>query len=97
MINMLSEQQKQECIENMTHNLCALRTMLNLSQAELAAIIGVARSTIVYIENRQRKMTWQTFLCLLFVFSQRKETKALLEIFGIYTKKVREVYGNLSN
>lgn len=97
MAPMLDEAIKKECIENMTKNLSALRTMLHLSQADLATLIGVARSTIVYIENRQRKMTWSTFLSLLFVFSQNKETKELLKFFGIYPDKMKEIYSNINS
>ena len=97
MAPVLEEHIKKECIENMTNNLCALRTMLHLSQADLATLIGVARSTIVYIENKQRKMTWSTFLSLLFVFSQNKETKELLKFFEIYPDKMQKIYSNINS
>lgn len=97
MAPVLEERIKKECIENMTNNLCALRTMLHLSQADLATLIGVARSTIVYIENKQRKMTWSTFLSLLFVFSQNKETKELLKFFEIYPDKMQKIYSNINS
>lgn len=97
MAPVLEERIKKECIENMTNNLSALRTMLHLSQADLATLIGVARSTIVYIENKQRKMTWSTFLSLLFVFSQNKETKELLKFFEIYPDKMQKIYSNINS
>ena len=92
----LDERIKKLCINNMTQNLSVLRTMLHLSQAELASLIGVARSTIVYIENGQRKMTWQTFLSLAFVFIQNKETKELLKFFQIYPDELREIYSDIN-
>lgn len=91
----LSESCKEKAVANMTKNLQVLRTMLHLSQAELAAMIGLGRQTFVAIENEKRKMTWNTFLSLLFVFSQNAETAALLEIFGIYTKEMKRVYTNV--
>lgn len=90
------ERIKKLCIDNMTQNLSVLRTMLHLSQAELASLIGVARSTIVYIENGQRKMTWGTFLSLSFVFIQNKETKELLKFFQIYPDELREIYSDIN-
>jgi len=33
-------------------------------------------------------------LSLLFVFSQNKETSGLLEIFGIYSKELKEIYSD---
>ena len=92
----LDERIKKLCINNMTQNLSVLRTMLHLSQAELASLIGVARSTIVYIENGQRKMTWQVFLSLAFVFIQNKETKELLKFFQIYPDELRGIYSDIN-
>ncbi len=92
----LNETLKEVSVENMTKNMVALRTMLHLSQAELAELIGMGRQTLVAIENRKRKMTWNTFLSLLFVFSQNKETCSLLEIFGIYTPEMKRIYSDIN-
>lgn len=92
----LDEYLKERSIENMTKNMVALRTMLHLSQAELAALIGTSRQTLVAIETRKRKMTWNTFLSLLFIFTQNKETASLLEIFGIYAAELREIYSDIN-
>lgn len=92
----LDENLREKSIENMTKNMVALRTMLHLSQAELATLIGVGRQTLVAIETRKRKMTWSMFLSLLFVFSQNKETCSLLEIFGIYTSEMKKIYSDIN-
>lgn len=94
MLSKIDENLKELAIENMIKNLNVLRTMLHLSQAELAELIGMGRQNLVSIENRKRKMTWSTFLSLLFVFSQNKETSGLLEIFGIYPKELKEIYSD---
>ena len=78
--------------KKMTENLAVLRTMLHLSQAELAQLLGVARSTVAYIETRQRKMTWGTFLALMFVFSQKTETAELLRFLEIFPPELQELY-----
>lgn len=83
---------KELVIENMIKNLGVLRAMLHLTQSELAELIGMSRQNLTSIENKKRKMTWSTFLSLLFVFSQNKETVGLLEIFGIYPKELKEIY-----
>lgn len=95
MISKLDDNVKDLVIENMLKNLTVLRTMLHLSQAELAELIGMGRQSLVSIENRKRKMTWSTFLALLFVFSQNKETNSLLDIFGIYPKELKDVYSDI--
>jgi len=88
----LNDNIKDIAIENMTNNMVTLRTMLHLSQEELAGLIGVGRQTLVAIETRKRKMTWSMFLSLSFVFSQRQETKPLLEFFQIYSPELIKIY-----
>lgn len=96
MIYELSENSKQMVIDKMLDNLVVLRTMLHLTQAELATLIGLGRQTYVSIENRKRKMTWGTFLSLMFVFSQNEETKKLLELFEIYTPEMKKIYSDIN-
>lgn len=86
---------KEMAIENMTKNLVTLRTMLHLTQAELASLIGVGRQTLIMIEKYKRKMTWSVFLSLLFIFSHNKETDALLEIFGIYNEQLKKIFSSI--
>ncbi len=83
---------QEQAIQKLTKNLPALRTMLQLSQAQLAQLIGVGRQTLVAFETGKRTMTWNTFLSLLFVFTQREETKELLNVLGIYTSELKSVY-----
>ena len=96
MVAVPDEKMKETCIENMTQHLSALRTMLHLTQTELAQLIGVARTTVLYIEKRTRKMTWNTFLSLAFVFSQNKETGELLRFFDIYPDELRKMYADIN-
>ncbi len=97
MIAVPDEKMKEKCIESMTQHLTALRTMLHLTQTELAMLIGVARTTILYIEKRTRKMTWNTFLSLAFVFCQNKETKELLRFFDIYPDELKKMYSDINS
>lgn len=81
---------KDKLVEIMAHNLSVLRMKLNLSQENLAEIIGVTRQTISAIENEQRSMTWPVFMALVLVFLKNKETKRLMVLFRIYTKELDE-------
>jgi len=92
MTKILDEEIKRAAVDNMVKNLAVLRTMLNLSQAELASLIGLGRQSFVAIENRKRNMTWSVFLSLMFVFSQHPQTRALLELFEIYTPEMKQLY-----
>lgn len=55
---------KDEFISLMAQNLSVLRTKLNLSQEDLADVLGVTRQTISAIENGQRNMAGQCFYLL---------------------------------
>ena len=90
------KQLKEECIAGMTEHLAALRTMLHLTQEDLAGLIGVARTTVLYIEKRTRKMTWNTYLSLAFLFIQNKETGELLQLFNIYPDRLKKMYSDLN-
>ena len=89
----IKELDKEKAVGLMTRNLRVLRTMLHISQAELAELLGIGRQTLVAFETGKRTMTWNTFLSLLFVFSQREETRGLLPILGIYSEYLQAVYG----
>ena len=81
----MDSSQKARLIENMVKNLPALRRVLGLSQEGLAEMIGLNRSTIAAIENRKRKLSWDTFLALLLIFIKSPETDKLLTAMEIYT------------
>ena len=78
-------------INNMVDNLVVLRTKLQLKQVELANKIGISRQTLLAIENKQRPLSWSTFLTLFTVFNSNEETKLLLDVMGINTEDVRNV------
>ena len=78
----------------MTDNLPTLRKKLNLSQEELASLIGVSRSTMACIENRKREMSWNTFLSLILIFTKNRETDKLLNVMEIYTDELNDLIKN---
>lgn len=84
----LESPEREVLIERMTDNLPVLRKKLRLSQEELAELIGSSRYTIVSIETRKRKMTWNTFLSLILLFDKNDETAILLRALDIYTKEL---------
>jgi len=86
---MTEDVKKQLCLR-MSDNLMVLRTMLRLSQAELASKIGVSRQTIVALEANKRPISWNTFLSLLLVFSKNQNTNQLLKLYEIYTDELED-------
>ncbi|MBQ6835672.1 MAG: helix-turn-helix transcriptional regulator [Clostridia bacterium] len=81
---------KNTLIKNMTENLPMLRTKLGLTQEELAAKIGISRSTVVSIETKKRDMTWNTFLSLILLFTKNENTNKLLNVLEIYTDELND-------
>ena len=90
----MEESKKNVLITNMTSNLPTLRKRLNISQTDLGEKIGVNRSTVAAIENGKRKMTWNTFLSLVFFFTKHHETDSLLNAMEIYTDDFNEFIKN---
>lgn len=78
-------------IEKMTENLPVLRKKLKLSQEKLAKFIGSSRYTVMLIETKKRKMTWNTFLSLVLLFDKNEETSILLRALGIYTEEFEKM------
>lgn len=72
----------------MSQNLQILRVKVNLSQENLANLLGVTRQTVSAIETGQRTMSWTVFLALFLLFLNNKESKQLMIALGIYTKEI---------
>lgn len=70
-------------LERMVENLPVLRAKLGVTQNELAEIAGISRQTILSLEKRQRGMTWNMFLALLYVFTANESTAPLVDLFQI--------------
>lgn len=84
-------------IERMTDNLPVLRRKLKLSQESLAQIIGSSRYTVMLIETKKRKMTWNTFLSLILLFDKNEDTAVLLRALEIYTDALDAYFKQESN
>ncbi len=87
---LMTEETKKLLIDRMTENIVVLRAKMGVTQAELADIVGLSRQSVLAFEKRQRALTWNTFLSLLFIFTVNEDTKALLEMFGILTDELKE-------
>lgn len=81
----MTDAEKSDVLEKMAEHLLVLRTLLRLSQADLAKMIGISRQTLVAVENKKRPLSWNTFLSLILVFSRNASSRQLLSLYGIYT------------
>lgn len=86
----VTEEIKRELCGRMSAKLLVLRTMLRLSQADLAKMIGVSRQTVIAMETNKRPIAWNTFLALILVFSKNKSTDQLLKLYEIYTDELEQ-------
>ena len=80
---------KEKLIEIMTDNLPALRAKIGLSQDEVSNIIGISRQTYCAIETHKRKMSWSTFMSLLFLFWYNEKTKVLVNAIGVFPEELQ--------
>lgn len=71
-------------ISELTSELSILRVKAKITQEELAGAIGISRQTYSQIECGKTKMSWSTYLSLLFYYSTNESTSKLLEVLNIY-------------
>ncbi len=74
----LSEEEKNELIKNLTLELSILRTKAEISQEEIANIIGTSRQTYGAIERKVRKMSWNTYLSLVWFYDYNRKTHKMI-------------------
>ena len=84
----MTNEEKSILMSQMAQNLPILRAKLSLTQVDLAERIVVSRHTLIAIENKQRQMSWPTFLSLMLFFSKNSGTNQLLGVLGIVTEEL---------
>lgn len=61
---LLTDAEKDSFIATLTPHLAVLRTQADVSQEEIANLIGISRQTYSAIERKVRKMSWNTYILL---------------------------------
>lgn len=61
-----TSEEKSQLIARLTKELPALRGAAKATQDEIANAIGVSRQTYNAVEMQKRKMTWNTYMSLIF-------------------------------
>ena len=80
----VSPDYKDSYIEVLTENLLPLRTKAEITQEEIASIIGISRQTYYAVETRRRQMSWNTYLSLILFFDTNVETHSMLRDINAY-------------
>ena len=78
------EKFKTAYIDKLAENLSMLRAKAGVTQGDVAGRIGIARQTYSAIECGRSRMSWNTFMSLIFFFKENKKTKDVIELLGIY-------------
>ena len=78
------EKFKTAYIDKLAENLSMLRAKAGVTQGDVADRIGIARQTYSAIECGRSRMSWNTFMSLIFFFKENKKTKDVIELLGIY-------------
>lgn len=74
----LSTEEKNRLIAALSPELATLRTKAEISQEELAELIGISRQTYGTIERGTREMSWSTFLSLVLFYDYNHKTHQML-------------------
>lgn len=85
---LLSDAEKDAFIATLTPNLCALRTQADISQEELANLLGISRQTYSAIERKMRRMSWNTYLALILFFDHNQKTHKMLRMLSLFPKEL---------
>lgn len=82
----LTDEEKDNFITTLTPNLTVLRTKAEISQEELANLIGVSRQTYSAIERKVRKMSWSTYLALVLFYDHNQRTHDMIRQLSVFPK-----------
>lgn len=96
----VSVEEKDKYINALTDELPTLRAKANISQDELAKFIGISRQNYGWIERKSRKMSWNTYLSLVFYFDNNQATHTMLRALSAFpTELIDRINGctDLSN
>ena len=85
---LLSDAEKEKYISALTSELVLLRTKANISQEELASLIGTSRQTYGSIERKSRRMSWSTFLALIMFYDYNQKTHQMIRSIGVFPYEI---------
>ena len=84
---LLSDEERKKYISDFIPELPSLRIKAGFSQEELANVIGVSRQTYGAIERGTQKLTWNTYLSLIFFFDYNIATHDMLRSISGFPKE----------
>lgn len=80
----LTPEEKDKYIDALADELPTLRAKADISQDDLARIIGISRQNYGWIERKDRKMSWNTYLSLVFFFDYNQSTHKMIRSLSAF-------------
>jgi len=85
----ISNDEKNKLIDKLTEYLPTLRGTVKVSQEQIANAIGVSRQTYNSIELKKRKMSWNTYMALVFFYDQQPNSHVLLRKLDLFPSQIQ--------
>ena len=76
--------------DEMVRDLEPLRKLLGVSPDEMGEILGVSRNVYKSMEGGKRKISWNQYLTLLFMFHFNNRTWFVVDGLGLYPETLKE-------
>lgn len=80
----ISTREKEQYIDALQEELPILRAKAGVPQDELAKLIGISRQTYGAIERKGRRMSWSTYLSLIFFFDYNRVTHKMIRSLSAF-------------
>ncbi len=80
----ISDEKKEEYINNLLPHLSTLRARVGVSQDELAGLVGISRQTYCLTESGSRSISWNTFLSIIMFYDYNSRTHDLIRSIGAF-------------
>ena len=80
----ITPEEKDKYIDALTDELPILRAKADISQEDLAKIIGISRQNYGWIERKDRKMSWNTYLSLVWFYDYNRKTHKMIRSMNAF-------------
>lgn len=80
----LTDEEKDRYIDILIDELTTLRAKAGIPQDELAKLIGISRQNYGLIERKDRRMSWNTYLSLIFFFDYNQSTHKMIRALSAF-------------
>ncbi len=89
--------EKKQYIKEILPELTTLRTKAGISQDDLSNVIGVSRQTYGSIERGTQRLTWNTYLSLIYFYDSNKSTRDMLRGITDFPKRFYDILNDSSS